>query len=332
MRNKIYHFIICLLLLSNAGFAQWSGSTTIDNDTYRNGNVGIGTSFVPAKLTLGLTQLNDGIWLSGTSSRNIALLTNTTAGAWNALTQTGDHLLFWKGSTVDDEANTGGLAIGPWSNSTKGLKITSAGNVGIGTLETGPFKLNVAGRTGTQEIWVSGNGVQTVALVNNLTQGGWNSLTQPGDNMLLWKGPNPDQTDAGGLVIAPWSNSTNGLRITSSGNVGIGIANPGSFKLAVEGKIGAREIQVTLQNPFPDYVFDSKYKLKSLYNLENYISQNKHLPGMPSAAEVEKKGGIELGQMNTKLLEKIEELTLYIIELNKKVEKMAKENKALKGK
>ncbi|OQP67331.1 hypothetical protein A3860_02970 [Niastella vici] len=110
-----------------------------------------------------------------------------------------------------------------------------------------------------------------------------------------------------------------------TGKVGIGTDNPGSMQLAVEGRIGAREVQVTLQNPFPDYVFDSKYKLKSLNNLENYINQNKHLPGIPSAADVEKNGGIELGKMNTKLLEKIEELTLHVIELNKKIEKLEKE-------
>lgn len=116
------------------------------------------------------------------------------------------------------------------------------------------------------------------------------------------------------------------MTLTSDGKVGIGTTNPGTFKLAVEGKIGAREVKVTLQNPWPDYVFNNNYKLRSLYNLEQYIMANKHLPGMPSAEEVNKDGGIELGQMNAKLLEKIEELTLHLIELNKKVEKLEKKN------
>ena len=120
--------------------------------------------------------------------------------------------------------------------------------------------------------------------------------------------------------------------VNGKGCVGIGTTNLGSFKLAVEGKIGAREVQVTLTNPFPDYVFDSKYKLRSLVNLENYINQNKHLPGIPSAAEVEKNGGIELGQMNTKLLEKIEELTLYVIDLKKENEQMKEDIKKLSKK
>jgi Phage T4 tail fibre len=114
--------------------------------------------------------------------------------------------------------------------------------------------------------------------------------------------------------------------IYADGNIAIGTTNPGTFKLAVEGKIGAREIQVTASPAFPDYVFDSNYKLRSLSSLEQYINQNKHLPGVPSADEVEKNGGIELGKLNTKLLEKVEELTLYMIEMKKENEKIKKEN------
>jgi hypothetical protein len=109
-------------------------------------------------------------------------------------------------------------------------------------------------------------------------------------------------------------------------NVGIGTTNTGSFKLAVEGKIGAREVRVTAQNPWPDYVFNNRYKLKSLPSLEEYIRKNNHLPNIPSAQEV-KENGIELGQMNAKLLEKIEELTLYVIDLKKEIEKLKKDRR-----
>jgi hypothetical protein len=113
------------------------------------------------------------------------------------------------------------------------------------------------------------------------------------------------------------------LRINNNA-VGIGTTTTGSFKLAVEGKIGAREIRVTSTSPWPDYVFARHYELPSLANLEQYIKENKHLPNIPSAQEVKDKG-IELGDMNARLLEKIEELTLYIIELNKKIEELKKE-------
>ena len=111
------------------------------------------------------------------------------------------------------------------------------------------------------------------------------------------------------------------LFINENGQVGINTRNPGSYQLAVEGKIVSREIKVTA-GPFPDYVFDKRYQLRDLKTLEKYIKQYKHLPGIPSAKEVEKNEGIELGDMNKRLLEKVEELTLYIIDLNKKIEEL----------
>ena len=111
------------------------------------------------------------------------------------------------------------------------------------------------------------------------------------------------------------------MRITSDGNVGIGTLTPGSFKLAVEGKIGAREI-VVQTGAWADFVFSSDYRLPSLAEVEAHINENGHLPGIPSEEEVLEKG-IAIGEMQTKLLQKIEELTLYMIELQK-------ENDALK--
>jgi hypothetical protein len=101
-----------------------------------------------------------------------------------------------------------------------------------------------------------------------------------------------------------------------AGNIAVGTTNPGSFKLAVEGKIGAREVQVLTTNPFPDYVFAPDYNLISLPELESFIKINKHLPGMPTATEI-KNDGLALGKVSTVLVEKVEELTLYVIELEK---------------
>jgi hypothetical protein len=109
----------------------------------------------------------------------------------------------------------------------------------------------------------------------------------------------------------------------SGGNVGIGTNNPGSFKLAVEGKIGAREINVTTTTPWPDYVFEKDYNLPTLAEVESYINQNKHLPEVPAAKEMEK-NGVNLGEMNMLLLKKVEELTLYVIELKKENDEQRK--------
>jgi len=89
------------------------------------------------------------------------------------------------------------------------------------------------------------------------------------------------------------------------------------YRLAVEGKIVAKEIIVTLSN-WADFVFDEDYKLPSLASIEKHIAENKHLPGIPKTEEV-MKDGVSLGQIQAKLLQKIEELTLYIIQQEKRI-------------
>ena len=94
-----------------------------------------------------------------------------------------------------------------------------------------------------------------------------------------------------------------------------------SWKLFVEGGIKAREVLVTVQD-FADFVFSDKYSLLPIYELDQFIAKNKHLPGIPSADEVQKNEGIELGSMQVKLLEKIEEQALYIIDLQKQLDEL----------
>jgi hypothetical protein len=103
--------------------------------------------------------------------------------------------------------------------------------------------------------------------------------------------------------------------VTIQGNVGIGTTSTGVHKLAVEGSIGARKVRVTATD-WADYVFEDNYALPSLQELERYVKEHKHLPEIPTAVEVEREG-IDLGEMNKKLLQKVEELTLYLIEERK---------------
>ncbi|MFC3197299.1 hypothetical protein ACFOET_06715 [Parapedobacter deserti] len=117
---------------------------------------------------------------------------------------------------------------------------------------------------------------------------------------------------------SPWQ-SRLGLYILPNGSIGIGTTAP-QEKLSVNGNIRAREVKVEMGN-WPDYVFKKGYDLMSLAELESYINTHGHLPGIPSAKDVEA-DGIGLAEMNRKLLEKVEELTLYILEQQREINQL----------
>lgn len=119
------------------------------------------------------------------------------------------------------------------------------------------------------------------------------------------------------------------LYVRGDGNVGIGTSIP-QAKLAVKGDIFAQKVKVT-QSGWADFVFHPAYQLPSLQEVERFIKINKHLPEIPSEKEVEK-DGLDVGEMNKKLLQKIEELTLYIIELKKESVEQRKELERVKEK
>ncbi|HEY9258932.1 hypothetical protein [Chitinophaga sp.] len=117
------------------------------------------------------------------------------------------------------------------------------------------------------------------------------------------------------------ASSSNIIMATGGGSVGIGTVDPGTSRLAVEGTIAARKVKVTSNNPWPDYVFGKDYSIMSLGETEKYIQTHRHLPDMPSAKEVAE-NGLDLGEMNRKLLEKVEEMTLHMIRMQKKIDEL----------
>ena len=196
--------------------------------------------------------------------------------------------------------------VGIYHSGTWRFIVNNSGYVGIGTIIP-QQKLDVVGRlkfraeySNTAGFWLTGNdGVQTAFI-----------------GQLDVTGTSPVGIYHGG----DWR-----LLVNNAGNVAIGTTNPGSYKLAVAGKIAATgEVRVFTAGTtiFPDYVFDPSYQLPSLEETEKYVKENRHLPEVPSAKEMER-DGISLNEMNITLLKKVEELTLYMIE-------MKKENDAMK--
>ena len=120
------------------------------------------------------------------------------------------------------------------------------------------------------------------------------------------------------------------LRINDdTGNVGIGTTDTQGFKLGVNGKIAATEVKVALYTNWSDFVFEKGYNLPTLKEVEKHIEEKGHLENIPSAEEVAE-NGFFLGEMDAKLLQKIEELTLYTIEQEKELETQREENKTIK--
>jgi hypothetical protein len=206
------------------------------------------------------------------------------------------------------------------------FKVNHVGNVAIG-LENPQAKLHVH----NGYIQVSGNNTSGGPMI---VLGG-NTTSASGDWGMEYAASTSAPTLKGLNFWKPSGSSNPGnyyLFIADNGNVGIGTDNPGTFKLAVEGKIGAREIQITNVNPWPDYVFGENYKKAALSDVEQFIQKNHHLPGINSAAEIQENGGVNIGEMQMKQMEKIEELYLYVIDLKKENELLKQQVQQLEKK
>ncbi|WP_190808393.1 discoidin domain-containing protein [Flagellimonas sp. S3867] len=124
-------------------------------------------------------------------------------------------------------------------------------------------------------------------------------------------------SSGGGSGSSIWSESNSVASYT--GDIAVGTTTvPAGYKMAIDGKLITEEVLVQLSGNWPDYVFKEGYDLPTLEEIQKHIKEKGHLPNIPSATEV-KANGIELGEMNRLLLEKIEELTLYILQLKEEI-------------
>jgi hypothetical protein len=216
----------------------------------------------------------------------------------------------------------GTMSYAQWGTSGANIYNTNAGNVGIS---------NGAAFTPIYLLDVAKNSTGTAIAVRNLGGGGGSQYVMYDQVSLAeWRFKS---TGTGGFKIRDQKNAqdilfiepgtaaaANALYIKSNGYVGLGTTNP-LAKLSVNGtatfngKVKCTEIEV-LTAAWPDFVFNSDYNLRPLSEVEAFINLNKHLPDVPSEATI-MANGANLGEMNATLLQKVEELTLYMIQLQK---------------
>lgn len=308
------------------------------------GNVGVGTINPNYKMHINggdlFVQSSSGLIRFGYEGANEWQMATTSAGAdlrWYTTTDGGATII-----PRHYFSQNGNVGIGGFSGSgvpiarldVKGIGTTSSTNTMTLRNSNGDtlFRLRDDGRIG-----IGYNGT-TFGRTLNLGGTGINLYTS---NQAAFGGTIfPTDTS---LVLWSNSNSNNYLVLQPSwGNTGVGTYSPNAkfhvngamlignsssriatgYSLSVTGRIMCTDITSSPTSSWPDYVFDKEYKIMPLEELEAAINKNKHLPNIPSAREIEA-NGIQLGEMSRKTMEKIEELTLYIIELNKKNQALA---------
>ncbi|GHE56676.1 hypothetical protein [Roseivirga thermotolerans] len=315
MKKLVYALLI--LLSSTLAFAQWT--TSVSGIYYNSGKVGIGTATPTEKLTVaGNIRLSNYAYQEFTIGNTKGYIWGNhdysgTAGAFQ------DDLVIsanWQGvnSNSDNIVNSssflrnGAISVGRHGirffmsdNSTSApserMTIASNGNVGIATSSPGKL-LELGSNTGRQ-------GYIRLRSPGNSYEG---NIYHTSDYSLYFdtnSNQRPIRIDGSALITG------------MTGNVGVGTTSPNE-KLEVNGTIRSKKVKVEA-SPWPDYVFSSDYKLRPLKELEQFVQQNQHLPEVPSAQEIEANGQ-DLGDIQAVLLKKIEELTLYTIEQEKRLE------------
>lgn len=290
LKLKIF-FFLGLLIISFEGYAQ--------NIFQLEGKVGIGNSVPQSQLHIGS---NDG-------ERNGVYKTRLTL---EPPAHTGGG---WDFKTKDDPVSAY-LSLG-YGNEI--MTLVHSGNVGIGVTDP-QHRLDVGGNLLLRnQVHQAGAG----ALIAFSSYG----VSNVGPRIRSYLDYASGSESSSRLILSSYSNGYQDELTLMQGKVGIGMLNP-TDKLSVNGNIRAKEIKVENGN-WPDYVFDPAHVSMPLIDVERFIKENKHLPEIPSAKEVHE-SGVNLGEMNAKLLKKIEEMTLYMIEQHKRLDKLQAEVDALR--
>jgi hypothetical protein len=279
-----------------------------------NGNVGINKLAAGKKLEVNTIVNGDGIKIGGGSAAAESSTNLYFYPSSSSLSNRNWVLSTYYHNIGDFVIRSGsGSGVDPYTSGITRFAISRDGRVGIGS-PSPQYQLEIESTTDDyKQLRVKSPGAPLIKL-----SGSYNG----GNGAEFFQQPNGD-------ILINANDAKNVITIKPDGNVAIGSYNPGSFKLAVSGKIWSQEVNVAMNIPGPDYVFEKDYNLLPLSELETYINKNKHLPEVPSAKEMEA-NGLNLREMNLILLKKVEELTLHLIEMKKEVTRQQQEIDKLK--
>lgn len=319
--------------------ARFNASNNIVNSNVYSLGVltGVGTTTPATKLHISSATTNDGVRIqqTGTSASTLGLF-NTGAGGHN-------WSLFSSGA--GNAQGAGHFFLYDYTSTQIPLFVSGTNyNIGMGT--TAPFsKLHVHDGGLFISGSVPGYGGPQLFFSNTATQPQWaveytTSAAMSGMN--FWR-PFGATGTLGNYFLFLGNNGKIGVNTdnpiaqltvngkTLIGDPGVVTSMPGNYNLYVQNGILTEKVRVAINNTafWADYVFEDNYKLRPLQEVESFIAANNHLPEVPSACEVVA-GGIDVAQMDATLLKKIEELTLYMISQNKKMESQQQEIDALK--
>jgi len=329
--------LFCLLPL---GYLPCSAQLFSSGNNLIAGNtVGIGTNTPNASTMLHIRR---------TTSGSSLFMENTNATGSNTFRMLNDNANNFATFTKYGSAVTGGYTgistLYPFANclgfGNNGPFLNAgAGNIGFAITKNNTNKLKIHIDWTTERVGIGGNAVPAASVhvnsslaadtikITNATTGhgaadGFD-LMNTGNEAYVFNREN------GGLTFG--TNNTSRMSITNSGLVTIGsVTTPAGYKLYVEGGILSEKVKVALKTSanWADYVFADDYKLASLPEVAAYIREHRHLPGIPSADEVVDQG-LDLAEMDAKLLGKVEELTLHLIRMQEELDALKQKNAQL---